>query len=140
MTLHVILCIYQQKNSCVTMCHLALQCQFCLTCFPTLANVPLPYVHYQFLCPIPWPSNTYFALYIFSITVTNPYPDARRGFSIVPGIGTSVGSEEGVRVVYTRVFEVQAQGNRARPAGSRWRQTTWARPESRVRRRAGGEV
>jgi len=74
------------------------------------------------------------------LLVTNPYPDARRGLSIVPGIGTSVGSEEGVRVAYTRVFEVQVQGNRARPAGSRWRQTTWARPELRVRRRAGGEV
>jgi len=58
----------------------------------------------------------------------------------VSSIGTSVGSEEGPRVAYTRVFEVQVQGSRARPAGSRWKQTTWARLESRVRRQASGKV
>jgi len=59
---------------------------------------------------------------------------------VVPGIGTSVGSQEGPGVTYIRVFEVRVLGSRARPAGSRWKQTTWARPESRVRRRASGKV
>jgi len=59
---------------------------------------------------------------------------------VVPGIGMSVGSEEGPRAAYTRVFEVRVQGSRARPAGSRLKQMTWARPESRVRRQASGEV
>ena len=56
------------------------------------------------------------------------------------GVGTSVGSEEGPRVVYTRVFKVQVQGSRARPAGSRGKQTTWAKPESRVGRQASRKV
>jgi len=58
----------------------------------------------------------------------------------VPGIGMSVGSEEGPRVADTRVFEVRVQGSRARPAGSMGKQTTWARPESRVRRPASGKL
>jgi len=58
----------------------------------------------------------------------------------VLGIGTSIGSEEGPRVTYMRVFEVRVQESRARPAGSRGKQTTWARPESRVRRQASRKV
>jgi len=38
---------------------------------------------------------------------------------VVPGIGMSIGSEKGPRVAYTRVFEVQVQGSRVRPARSR---------------------
>jgi len=59
---------------------------------------------------------------------------------VVLSIGTIIGSEERPRVAYTRVFEVRVQGSRARPAGSRWNQTTWARPESRVRRQASGKI
>jgi len=58
----------------------------------------------------------------------------------VLGIGTSVGSGEGPGVTYTRVFVVRVQGSRARPAGSGWKQRTWARPESRVRRQASRKV
>jgi len=58
----------------------------------------------------------------------------------MPGIGTSVESEEGPRIAYPRVFELRVQRSRARPAGSRWKQTTSARPESRVRRQASGRV
>jgi len=59
---------------------------------------------------------------------------------VVPGIGTIVESEEGPRVAYTQVFEAWVQGSRARPTESRWKQTTWARPESRVRRQASRKV
>jgi len=52
----------------------------------------------------------------------------------------SVGSEAGPRVVYTQVFEVRVQGSKARPAGSRGKQTTRARPESRVRKQASEKV